>query len=59
MNLAARVRSWLSRLTRVTPERDRAQDSVMASKKMLDLAKVTYRQLDLGGKKIEIDFSID
>ncbi len=33
-------------------------DSVKASKKMLDLAKVTYRQLDLGGKKIEIDFSI-
>ena len=33
-------------------------DSVKASKKMLDLAGVTYRQLDLGGKKIEIDFSI-
>lgn len=34
-------------------------DSVKASKKMLDMAKVTYRQLDLGSKKIEIDFSID
>ena len=34
-------------------------DSVKASKKMFDLAKVTYRQLDLGGKKLEIDFSID
>ncbi len=33
-------------------------DSVKASKKMLDMAGVTYRQLDLGGKKIEIDFSI-
>ncbi len=34
-------------------------DSVKASKKMFDLAKVTYRQLDLGGKKLEIDFTID
>lgn len=34
-------------------------DSVKASKKMLDLAKVTYRQLDLGGKTITIDFTID
>lgn len=34
-------------------------DSVKASKKMLDLAKVTYRQLDLGGQTIVIDFSID
>ena len=34
-------------------------DSVKASKKMLDLAKVTYRQLDLGGQTITIDFSID
>ncbi|MBE2216936.1 MAG: dCMP deaminase family protein [Ignavibacteria bacterium] len=34
-------------------------DSVKASKKMLDLAKVTYRQLDLGGKRLEIDFTID
>ena len=34
-------------------------DSVKASKKMLQLAKVSFRQLDLNGKKIEIDFSID
>ena len=34
-------------------------DSVKASRKMFDLAKVTYRQLDLGGKKLEIDFTID
>ena len=33
-------------------------DSVKASKKMLDMAKVTYRQLDLGDHKIEIDFNI-
>jgi dCMP deaminase len=37
----------------------RDTDSVKASKKMLDMAKVSYRQLDLGGKKIEIDFSIE
>ena len=34
-------------------------DSVKASKKMLDMAKVTYRQLDLGDFRIEIDFKID
>ncbi len=33
-------------------------DSVKASKKMLDMAKVTYRQLDLGDKRLEIDFTI-
>jgi dCMP deaminase len=33
-------------------------DSVKASKKMFDLAGVSYKQLDLGSKKIEIDFNI-
>jgi dCMP deaminase len=33
-------------------------DSVKASKKMLDMAGVRYRQLDLKDRKIEIDFSI-
>jgi len=37
----------------------RDTDSVKASKKMLDMAGVTYRQLDLGGKQIVIDFKID
>ncbi|HEY3251543.1 MAG TPA: dCMP deaminase family protein [Ignavibacteria bacterium] len=33
-------------------------DPVKASKRMLDMAGVSYRQLDLNNKKIEIDFSI-
>lgn len=37
----------------------RDTDSVKASKKMLDMAGVTHRQLDLGGKQIVIDFKID
>jgi dCMP deaminase len=37
----------------------RDTDSVKASKKMLDMAGVSYRQLDLGGKQIVIDFKID
>ena len=32
-------------------------DPVKASKRMLDMAGVSYRQLDLKNKKIEIDFS--
>ena len=36
----------------------RETDSVRASKKMFDLAGVTCRQLKLGNKKIEIDFTI-
>ncbi len=34
-------------------------DSVKASKKMLDLAGVTYRQLILEDKNIVIDFTVD
>lgn len=37
----------------------RDTDSVKASKKMLGLARVNFRQLDLKGKKLEIDFSIE
>jgi dCMP deaminase len=33
-------------------------DSVKASKKMLDMADVKYKQISFGDKKIEIDFSI-
>lgn len=33
-------------------------DPVKASKKMLDMAKVKYTQINFGDKKIEIDFSI-
>ena len=33
-------------------------DSVKASKKMFGLAGVSFKQLDLKGRKIEIDFSI-
>lgn len=33
-------------------------DSVKASKKMFDLAGVSYHQLNLNNKKIEIDFTI-
>ncbi len=36
----------------------RDTDSVKASKKMFGLAGVSYKQLDLKGKKIEIDFTI-
>jgi dCMP deaminase len=32
-------------------------DSVKASKKMLDMAGIKYRRLDLGDKKITIDYS--
>lgn len=34
-------------------------ESVKASKKMLDMAGVTYRQLDLDDKKIVIDFTAE
>ena len=34
-------------------------DSVKASKKMLDMAKVSCRQLIMKDKKIEIDFHVD
>jgi dCMP deaminase len=37
----------------------RDTDSVKASKRMLEMAGVTHRQLDLGGKQIVIDFKID
>jgi len=37
----------------------RDTDKVKASKKMLEMAGVTHRQLDLGGKQIVIDFKID
>lgn len=37
----------------------RDTDSVKASKKMLEMAGVTHRQLDIGGKQIVIDFKID
>lgn len=37
----------------------RDTDKVKASKRMLEMAGVTHRQLDLGGKQIVIDFKID
>jgi len=37
----------------------RETDSVIASKKMLEMAKVLSRQLVMKNKKIEIDFNVD
>jgi dCMP deaminase len=36
----------------------RDTDAVKASKKMLEMAKVKITQLDMGGKVIELDFSV-